>query len=153
MKLCLAAFVALAVSMGATAQQKGAGQRTKLIQGANGEVTLPGTGLHFTGEKATKFIDTYGRFSKEIADASKEVKAVKQGRKLRDMSDAAIDSLMKARFRHSRDIMAIREKYYDEFRKFLTPREVQKVYDGQAGATKHAKRMMGMAKRRVKARQ
>ena len=36
---------------------------------------------------------------------------------------------MRARFAQSRKVLDIREKYYDEFRKFLSPKQVQKVYD------------------------
>lgn len=151
-KILVAASFALAFNMGASAQQNGTKQLTRWMQENNGEITLLGTNLHFEGEKATKFKDTYSRFAKEIADASKEVKAVRKGRKLSEMPDAAIDSLMKARFRNSRNIMDIREKYYDEFRTFLTPREVQIIYDKQANAAKRAKRTFGKAKRRAKAK-
>ena len=33
------------------------------------------------------------------------------------------------RFAQGRKMLDIREKYYDEFRKFLSPKQVQKVYN------------------------
>ena len=37
--------------------------------------------------------------------------------------------MMKDRFAISRKTLDVREKYYDEFRKFLSAKQVQKIYD------------------------
>jgi hypothetical protein len=57
-------------------------------------------------------------------------------------TDAEVDKKMRDRFKQSRKMLDIREKYYDEFRKFLSPKQVQKVYDhGQMNRGKFHKEM------------
>ena len=44
-------------------------------------------------------------------------------------TDEEVEKMIKGRFTQSRKMLDLREKYYDEFRKFLSPKQVQKVYD------------------------
>ena len=44
-------------------------------------------------------------------------------------TDAEVEQAIKARFAQGRKILDIREKYYDEFRKFLSPKQIQKMYN------------------------
>lgn len=43
-------------------------------------------------------------------------------------TDAEIEKQIKGRFAQSRKILDVREKYYNEFRKILTPKQIQKIY-------------------------
>jgi len=62
--------------------------------------------------------------------------------KIQTPTDDEVDKMMRDRFKQSRKILDIREKYYDEFRKFLSPKQVQKVYDkGQENHGKFHKEM------------
>ena len=55
---------------------------------------------------------------------------------------AEVDKMMRERFAQSRKMLDIREKYYDEFRKFLAPKQVQKIFDqGQMNRGKFKKEM------------
>ena len=45
------------------------------------------------------------------------------------LTDAEVDKMMRDRFAQARKMLDIREKYYDEFRKFLSAKQVQKVFD------------------------
>ena len=57
-------------------------------------------------------------------------------------TDAEVDKMMRERFAVSRKMLDVREKYYDEFRKFLTPKQVQKIFDkGQMNRGKFHKEM------------
>ena len=57
-------------------------------------------------------------------------------------TDAEVDKMMRERFATSRKMLDIREKYYDEFRKFLAPKQVQKIFDkGQMNRGKFNKEM------------
>ena len=51
------------------------------------------------------------------------------GFKMKTPTDEEVDKMMRDRFKQSRKMLEVREKYYDEFRKFLSPKQVQKVYD------------------------
>ena len=52
-----------------------------------------------------------------------------QGQPKQMPTDAEVDKMMRERFAQGRKMLDIREKYYDEFRKFLSPKQVQKVYE------------------------
>lgn len=43
-------------------------------------------------------------------------------------TDEEIDKAIRARFDKSQRILEVRRHYYDEYRKFLTPRQIEKVY-------------------------
>ncbi len=44
-------------------------------------------------------------------------------------TDAEVEAAIKARFAQSRKMLDIREQYYNEFRKFLSPKQIQKMYN------------------------
>ena len=67
------------------------------------------------------------KFKKANAEITKEGNIMKPG--FKSLTDAQVDQMMKDRFAISRKTLDVREKYYDEFRKFLSPKQVQKVYD------------------------
>ena len=43
-------------------------------------------------------------------------------------TDAEIDQMILENFAQSHKILDIREKYYAKFRKFLTPKQIMKIY-------------------------
>lgn len=67
------------------------------------------------------------KFKKANAEITKEGNIMKPG--FKSLTDAQVDQMMKDRFAISRKTLDVREKYYDEFRKFLSPKQVQKIYD------------------------
>ena len=63
------------------------------------------------------------------------------------MTDAEAEKAIKDRFEHSEKILRIREKYYKEYCKFLTQKQIQRVYEleqktmkrlGKRGHMKHS---------------
>ena len=44
------------------------------------------------------------------------------------LTDAEIEKQIKDQFAQSRKILDVREKYYDEFRKILSPKQIMKIY-------------------------
>ena len=86
-----------------------------------------------------KFTPVYTQYLKDLrecrAEAWKQMKqdkaeAGKQpGAKKEMLTDAEVEQRIKDRFAHSRKMLDIREKYYKEFKKILTPRQLQKIYD------------------------
>ena len=101
--------------------------------------------LGLDDKTAAKFTDVYKKYMKEMNDLRKEyMPKVKAGEvSMSSMpTDAEVDKMMRNRFKQSRETLDIREKYYDEFRKFLSPKQVQKVYDqGQMNQGKFFKEM------------
>lgn len=85
--------------------------------------------------KAAKFTEVYKKYMKELNDLRQKSMPgkpdMKKGERQapKQMTDAEVDKMMRERFAQGRKMLDIREKYYDEFRKFLSPKQVQKVYD------------------------
>lgn len=95
-----------------------------------------------------KFLKLYEEYMKELNDVRKKnippKPEAKPGEEMqRPMpSDADVDKMMREDFAQSRKILDIREKYYDKFRKILTPKQVQKVYNkGQMNRGRFQKEM------------
>ncbi|MBR5541055.1 MAG: DUF3826 domain-containing protein, partial [Bacteroides sp.] len=91
--------------------------------------------LGLNDKDSAKFIDVYRKYMKEMADLRKEYMPKKpdfkpgEGKMLPNLTDAEVDKMMRNRFIQGRKMLDVREKYYDEFRKFLTPKQAQKVFD------------------------
>ena len=73
-----------------------------------------------------KFVKTFCDYQKEVWAMGPKVKAPK---KKAEMTDAETDQVIKARMERSKKILDLREKYYKEYSKFLTPRQIQRVYE------------------------
>ena len=100
--------------------------------------------LGLDDKTAARFTDVYAKYMKEMNDLRKEYmpKRPEAGKKPSMPTDAEVDKMMRDRFKQSRKMLDIREKYYDEFRKFLSPKQVQKIYDqGQMNHGKFHKEM------------
>ena len=104
--------------------------------------------LGLDDKTAAKFTDVYKKYMMELNDLRKKNMPKKPDVKPEDgkapamPTDAEVDKMMRDRFKQSRETLDIREKYYDEFRKFLSPKQVQKIYDqGQMNQGKFFKEM------------
>lgn len=85
---------------------------------------------------AAKFTPVYKKYMEEMR-ATRNVKrhkpaagtAVDKQTPKPVPTDAEVEAAIKGRFAQARKILDIREKYYDEFRKFLSPQQIQKMYN------------------------
>lgn len=76
-----------------------------------------------------QFTKTFCDYRMEVRNANQEKKAVTKGVARKDMTEEQVEQSIKAQFAHSRKVVDIREKYYGEFRKYLNPRQIQRVYE------------------------
>ena len=100
--------------------------------------------LGLDDKTSAKFMDVYKKYMTEMNDLRKEYmpKRPEAGKKPSMPTDAEVDKMMRERFAVSRKMLDVREKYYDEFRKFLAPKQVQKIFDkGQMNRGKFHKEM------------
>lgn len=81
--------------------------------------------LGLDDKTSQKFIDTFCQCRKEMG----ATRPHRQGKKRAEMTDAEVDKAIKADFAQGRKILDIREKYYKAYSKFLTPKQIQRVYD------------------------
>lgn len=79
------------------------------------------------GDDATaKFITTYKAFKAEQTAINKQ--AVRKPHD-HEMTDAEVEAKIKSDFEISHAILDLREKYYYEFRTFMNPKQIQKMYE------------------------
>ena len=139
--------------------------RMNMEQVAEGQAKKFVNELGLDDKTAARFTDVYKQYMKELDDVRKEgfESMMKENRpddakgKRPEMTDEDIDKMMRNRFLQSRKTLDIREKYYDEFRKFLSPKQVQKIYDqgqfDQGRFQNEMNRRAGMRERRNSSRQ
>ena len=75
---------------------------------------------------AKKFVDAYRDYQQEVWNSGTSMKKRVVAQSL---TDAEIEKNIKERFAHSRKLLDIREKYYDVYRGFISPKQIQRVYE------------------------
>ena len=127
--MALAMFM-VCMSMGANAQnkQKKDGSRMSVEHLTELRAKRIAQALALDDATAQKFTTTFCACQKELYAANKAMKENK-GKKRSEMTDAEIETIQKDRFKQSRKLLDLREKYYGEYRKFLSARQVQRVYE------------------------
>ena len=74
-----------------------------------------------------KFIETFGAYQKEVWALRPQGK--QHGKKNSEMTDAEVEKSIKDQFDHSQKILTLRQEYYKKYSKFLTPKQIQRVYE------------------------
>ncbi len=81
--------------------------------------------LAFDDKTSQKFVDTFCKCRKEMATT----RGGFHHKKSSEMTDAEADKVIKADFQQGKKLLEIREKYYKAYSKFLTPKQILRVYD------------------------
>lgn len=81
--------------------------------------------LGLDDKTSQKFVETFSQCRKEMETTHPQ----RPGKKRAEMTDAEVDKAIKADFAQGRKILDIREKYYKAYSKFLSPKQIQRVYD------------------------
>lgn len=84
--------------------------------------------LSFNDTVCKQFIQTYCAYQKEIWALGPHIPELTD-----DMSDEEMEKILQARFERSMKIIDIREKYYHKFSKFLTAKQINKMYELERG--------------------
>ncbi|MBQ9163613.1 MAG: hypothetical protein IJ163_02435 [Bacteroidaceae bacterium] len=93
---------------------------------------------------AEKFKGVYKNYQLELSEANqkfkKEPKKMEQGEKpqRKQRTEQEIEQDIKNRFARQRAVLDVEEKYYDEFRSVLNPRQIEKVYQMSGKGMKNA---------------
>ena len=74
-----------------------------------------------------KFIETFSAYQKEVWILRPQGK--QHGKKNSEMTDAEVEKSIKDQFDHSQKILTLRQEYYKKYSKFLTPKQIQRVYE------------------------
>ena len=89
--------------------------------------------LAFDDKTTKKFVEAFCNCRKEIAST----RLPHHPKRATEMTDSEVDKNIKARFQQSRKILDIREKYYNVYSKFLSPKQIQRVYELERNDFKH----------------
>lgn len=126
---CLLAvfFTFFATTLQASAQVT---QKQRLTREQLAEVQAKHIAKELDLSKAQKqqYIETYTRCQKEIWALGPHRQRGGKRNSTSKLSDAQIDSLQQARFERSQQVLKIREKYYKEYRRFLSPKQIDKAF-------------------------
>ena len=114
-------------------------QRPNMEQLTKMQASRISQALGLDDKTSQKFIDAFCKCRKEMA----ATRPARQQKKRADMTDAEVDKAIKADFAQGRKLLDIREKYYKAYSKFLSPKQIQRVYDMERQDMKRfAKRWM-----------
>lgn len=119
----LLAVMMTACCVTTNAQDKGK-QRISREQLAETQARHIAQQLAFDDETTAKFVDTYSRCQKEVWSLAPRKRVVKGASK----TDRETEEAIEERFDRSQKLLDIRKKYYKEYSKFLTPKQIQRVY-------------------------
>ena len=72
-----------------------------------------------------KYVETYKACQQEVWALGPRVKTKKKA----EMTEAESEQAIKARFEQSEKILKIREKYYKEYSKFMTQKQIERAYE------------------------
>ena len=114
------AMVTISVS---TCAQKNDHQRMTREQLAEVQANFIANEMSMDDTTAGQFIETFCQFQKELRALGPRPK-----RETSDRTDAEAEQILKERFSHSQKILDLRKKYYMEYSKFLTQKQIERVY-------------------------
>ena len=137
LKINLMAILVLAFCIMGTAQDKQ--QRMSREQLAEKQAKHIALELSFDEATTQQFVETFCAYQQEVwALGPKPEKE--------PTNDEEAEQAIKERFERSQQILDIRQKYYGEYKKFLTPMQIQQVYKMERQVGDHLKQHRGHGK-------
>lgn len=79
-----------------------------------------------------KFTDVYSKYAEELKsikkDSPKKREKMDTAKVKKLPTDAEVEAKIKARFAQKKKMLELQEKYYAQYRKFLSPKQIEKMY-------------------------
>lgn len=120
----LALTVAMITFNVSTYAQKSERQRMTREQLAKAQAHFIADEMEMNDTTAKQFVETFCQFQKDIWALGPRPK-----RDSSHLSDKEAEQAMNERFAHSQKILDLRKKYYLKYSKFLTPKQIARVYE------------------------
>lgn len=136
----LALFCALFCSVPAYAQKKGGDKAQKTEVRSAHMATI----LGLNAANTERFKTLYAKCSSEIHAAHQKYGRIRP-KKGEHLTDQQVKTNLERQFSLSQSILDIRKKYYAEYSKFLTPRQIERLYELEK---KDAEKLREMAQKR-----
>lgn len=103
--------------------------------------------------KKDEFITLYKNYLTEQKACQKEWRTQfgrRDKKENKELTDAEITERIEGRFAQSHKILDLREKYYNEFKKILTPVQIQKMYKAEKEIQKKVRSEVGRRYKNLK---
>ena len=107
-----------------TYAQKSERQRMTREQLAEAQAHFIADEMAMDDTTAKQFVETFCQFQKDIWALGPRPK-----RDASNLSDKEAEQAMNERFTHSQKILDLRKRYYLKYSKFLTPKQIERVYE------------------------
>jgi len=127
-KFVLVAVMAIATTGQAFAQPQDKKQRMSREQLAEMQARHIADEMAFDDVTTEKFINTYTSCQKEVWALHPQRPHKDKGNKPEAMTEEQTEKAIKDRFEHSQKLLDIRQKYYAKYSKFLTQKQIERVY-------------------------
>ena len=122
-RFCMLAVVMMTVSVNAFAQ-KAERRQGAAKPSAEGRAQQIAKEIALDDATTKKFVEVYSQYKNELRTLGARSQ---QGRGTR--SDAETKQAMKENLDREQKVLDLRKKYHEEFSKFLTPKQLEKVYE------------------------
>lgn len=120
--------VLLVAGVGTVGAQNAQKQRLTREQLAEKQAAHIAEQLALDDKMSQRFVETYCRYQNELWTVKPQ-----RDRKARQESnvktDSDVEKELKARFERSQKLLDIKQKYYAEYSKFLTQKQIKRVYE------------------------
>lgn len=88
--------------------------------------------LSLDNSQAELFTQTYTNYSNEAREIKKKYKKTMtqkgENNQMKALTDEEVEQNILNSFKEDKELLALKEKYYTQYRKFLSPQEIQKLY-------------------------
>ena len=129
--ILLTAVMMVAFSTAASAQenseQKNKKQRMSREQMAEMQAKHIARQLALDDATSQKFIETFSAYQKEVWALRPQNKGQHKNRA--EMTDVEAEKAIKDQFDHSQKVLSLRQEYYNKYSKFLSAKQIQRVYE------------------------
>ena len=98
--------------------------------------------------KNVQFTSLYKKYLTEMKGCQSQwrTRYARLGKKAGELTDKEIEMRIEGRFAQAHKILDIREKYYNEFKKFLNPRQIQEMYKAEKSLQNKVRKEIGRRK-------
>ena len=125
--IMMVAFSTAVSAQEANAQQTSKKQRMSREQMAAMQAKHIARQLALDDATSQKFIETYSAYQKEVWALRPKGHGQKKNRA--EMTDTEAEKAIKDQFEHSQKMLSLRQEYFDKYSKFLTAKQIQRVYE------------------------
>lgn len=131
-RILLTALMMVAFSTAAMAQENSPQKPTKkqrMSREQMAEMQAKHIARQLALDDATsqKFIETFSAYQKEVWALRPQNKDMHKNRA--EMTDAEAEKAIKDQFDHSQKVLSLRQEYYNKYSKFLSAKQIQRVYE------------------------